>query len=70
MTASRFSRLFLVSAFIKVQIIEMISRISLLTYMRMSSATWSFLERPVCRRLPVSPMRSVSSCSIFMWMSS
>lgn len=37
---------------------------------RVSVATWSLRERPVCRRLPASPMRRVSSPSIAMWMSS
>ena len=33
-------------------------------------ATWSLRERPVCRRLPASPIRSVSTDSTFMCTSS
>ena len=45
--------------------------ISSFTYRRVSTtATWSFRERAVCRRLPASPMRWVSRVSMFMWMSS
>ena len=39
-------------------------------YRRISSATWSFRLRAVCRRLPASPMRAVSSPSTKVWMSS
>ena len=35
-------------------------------YMRVSSTHWSFRLRPVCRRLPASPIRSVRMVSTFI----
>ena len=37
---------------------------------RVSVATWSLRLRPVCRRAPASPTRSMSARSTAMWMSS
>ena len=40
------------------------------TYRRKSVATWSLRERAVCMRLPITPMRLTSSCSMKVWISS
>ncbi len=40
------------------------------SHSRMSVATWSLRERPVCSRLPASPTRSVSRRSMLRWTSS
>ncbi len=52
------------------EICPIMASISSLVYSFMSRATWSFRDRPVCRRLPGSPIRSVSSASTKLWMSS
>ena len=48
----------------------MIASISSRSHRRTSVATWSFLERAVCRRFPAPPARAVSRRSMFMCTSS
>ena len=47
-----------------------ISSISSLVYSFISRATWSLRLRPVCRRFPASPIRSVKVPSTKEWISS
>ena len=68
--ASRLASAWRMRAFSRSTSIPTITGISSFTNRRKSRATWSFRLRAVCSRLPVAPMRSVSSTSMFMWMSS
>ena len=67
MTVCWFSAAFLTMTFCSARTSATISPIFPRRYIRKSSATWSFRLRAVCRRLPASPMRAVSSVSMFMF---
>ncbi len=70
MTVCRLARAMLSSVLSSASSSACTLMIASFTNMCASSATWSLRLRPVCRRPPAAPMRSVSSFSTFMCMSS